>query len=91
MVKHTCSCVVSPPLLCVLVLPWHFHLFIKDGGMWHLWFCFNIQKAVSDMSGKTTSLLNKMNVCLGLWYQKVNIFGASFWERKKEIERADGV
>lgn len=64
-----------------------FHLFIKDGGMWHLWFCFNIQKAVSDMSGKTTSLLNKMNVCRGLWYQKGNIFGVSFWERKKNRKK----
>lgn len=25
-----------------------------------------------------------MNVCLGLWYQKGNIFGVSFWEGKKK-------
>lgn len=40
--------------------------------MWHFWFCFNIAEAVSDMSGKTTSLLYKID---GLWYQK----GEYFW------------
>lgn len=29
-------------------------------------------------------------MCLGLWYQEGNIFGVSFWERRK-TERVDGV
>lgn len=39
------------------------HLFIKDGGMWHLWFCLNIQRAVSDLSGKN-HLTTKQNECV---------------------------
>ena len=38
------------------------HLLIKDGGVWPLWFCFNIQEAVSDMS--ENHLATKQNECV---------------------------
>jgi len=58
-----------------------FNVFIKDVEIVACLIFSSIQKALSDMSGKTTLLPNK-SVCTGLWYQKGNVFGVSFWEGK---------
>lgn len=79
-------------MICLLFFTWSLKCSLKIKDLWYLWFFCSIQKALANMSGKNRLMTKKkkkkkMDVCNGLWYQKGNIFGGSFWEGKK-IERA---